>query len=122
MSTNQSNKDGRPATDAENRADTLAAAPEKDELQLKRERVADAGLAHASLNNGLPADDPVVAGEDGSPSKVGTGTEGDSVVDVQSVDNFDELKKVAEDEGVDTTGLKSKAEVREAIEAKRAES
>lgn len=45
---------GRLATEEENRADTLAATPEKDELQLKREEAAAAGLAHASMNLGQP--------------------------------------------------------------------
>lgn len=44
----------QPATAEENAADTAAAAPKADELQKKREAVADAGLAHASMNNGQP--------------------------------------------------------------------
>ena len=43
---------GRLATAEENAADVAAAAPAKDELQLKREELAAAGLAHASFNNG----------------------------------------------------------------------
>lgn len=34
--------------------DAAAAAPKADELQKRREAVADAGLAHGSLNNGIP--------------------------------------------------------------------
>lgn len=45
---------GKMATEAENRADAEAAAPEKDELQLKREALASKGLAHGSLNNYVP--------------------------------------------------------------------
>ncbi|MBI5117576.1 hypothetical protein HZA56_13955 [Candidatus Poribacteria bacterium] len=35
-------------------ADAAAAAPKADELQKRREAVADAGLAHGSMNNHIP--------------------------------------------------------------------
>lgn len=43
-----------PTSDSAAAADAAAAAPKQDELQKKREAIADAGLAHASLNNGQP--------------------------------------------------------------------
>lgn len=50
--------DGNPvpvaATPEANAADAAAAAPKADELQKRREAVADAGLAHGSMNNHIP--------------------------------------------------------------------
>lgn len=43
-----------PATPEAVRADAAAAAPKADELQKRREAVADAGLAHGSMNNHIP--------------------------------------------------------------------
>lgn len=44
-----------PATPEAVAADAAQAAPKADELQKRREAVADAGLAHGSMNNGIPA-------------------------------------------------------------------
>lgn len=117
----------RLATEEENRADALAAAPEKDELQRKREEVAAAGLAHGSLNGYQPSEaEAAIAGKpdaddtDGSDQgeEAGNATEGTAL----SKQNKTELRATAEAEGVEVNDDMTVAQLREAIEAKRAES